>query len=137
MSRRMSKQVPCFADSAPRLLSEFVENAGEPAYFTTRWVPLPPNIQRKIVRDPKTDRWSEQIYTKLGCPKCHEDIEFRYEAGSGGQHLFHDLMQVLYEIKSFEFSIAAAVFGRDSEAYERYTKLVDVAERLTEALRRW
>ncbi len=74
----------------------------------------------------------EDVEIHLGCPHCHEDIKFRYEAARTDRTILRRLEQMLLEIASLEFRLAACLFGRRGEL----DKLTEVASRLLEALRR-
>lgn len=127
----MSKQEPDYGEHQPRMLSEYIENEQGPKHFKIRWVPLPPDVKHKVVRDWKDSTLSEQVYIKLGCPHCHEDIEFQYEAYRNAS-ILRQLQEVLGELQSFQFGVMVTMTKS-----ELGRKLQDVAERLSEALKRW
>jgi hypothetical protein len=130
----MSKQVIDKPDAPPRLLSEFVSNKPGPAHFLMRWVPVPPEVRRRVVNDHERRTLVEVVEMDLGCPHCHEDIKFRYDMDSPDPGLLRRLYNVLQEIGSVEFSVASLLLGSRSEVAR---KLIDVATELKDALRRW
>lgn len=129
-SRRMSRQESDFPEPTGKI-SEWVSNP-RPGHFLLRWVPLPPEARREVVRAPDGGL-SERVRLDLGCPHCHEDITFAWEAQSMGGSVLRDMYQIVAEIRSYAFSLSTLALGGSPLV----RRLLDVAERLHESLRRW
>lgn len=131
MSRRMSEQVIDRGDRKPQAIFVGEPPNGEPARFEVKLVPLAPDVKVEIRQRPDDGgTLREVVDMHLGCPNCHEDINFRWQVEEVGRSTLRDLASVLHAIRSLEFSLAILVSESPTAR-----KLLDVAERLHAALR--
>lgn len=127
MSRRMSKQVAEL--DPPKSSSEYLPGGTE-CKFMLRWVPLAPNVERRMERR-QDGTWAETIGLGIGCPHCHEDVNIAWDVACFDTGLVRRLQEVLGELGSIEFTLLAAL-----QPNETTRKLISVAEQLLTALKR-
>lgn len=117
---------------AEHIRKDGTEGASGVGRFVMRLIPRPPDVKHEIVRHAKDCSVAEEVSIRLGCPHCHEDIEFRW-AIDDDHRIFDQLRDVLGEIRSLPFHLLAErLLGRDDETRR---KLADVVERLYDKLR--
>lgn len=112
------------------LLAEWLD---KPGHFVTRLIPCPPDVRHEVVRGPN-DEISERVSLKFGCPKCHEDIEFRWEAGRADVSLVHRLYEALSLLTNDRLRLIGAIVAR-GEVNPEARKLGALFEELLAKLR--
>lgn len=125
----MSKQVIDKGEPPRSIFSE------DPVpHFKMRMIPISPDVRRRMVRSGDGGQeMTEEIEINLGCPCCHQDIAFRWVAGTVDATLVHRMHDLLMQIGGLEFHL----FARRLIDRERLDKLTELAEDLLGALRRW
>lgn len=130
--RDYSKQVAVPDEARASEYVRIDKDPGKPGHFVLRWVPSAPETRHEVIVDAFRGQLEERVTLRVGCPHCHEDIEFRYDHGAGGEWLMPRLMAVLAEVGGIAFGIAFLHLGKPA----LLQRLVDVAEELNKKLRR-